>query len=190
VVGWFGVAPSASADKIVFTRVSGRSADFVVMRPDGRQVSVAPAFDAPYDVSPDGRRLVGGSGPGLVVTPFTARDRLARRRARVLSRRSPGTWPQWSPDGRSVAGVREVGGLGQVFVLRLGGGPPRRLRAEAGMYYPSWSPDGRRIVAQGERYRAGRTPPTPERIGLDQQPDRCRLEARATVRADPVLPLL
>jgi TolB protein len=156
VIGWFGVAPSASAEKIVFTRAGDRGTDFVVMRPDGRQVSVAPGFDAPYDVSPDGRRLLGGSGSGLVVRPFTARDRLDSRRARVLTRRSVGTWPQWAPNGRSVAGVREVGGpgglrLGQVFVLRLSDGPPRRLRAEAGMYYPSWSPDGRRIVAQGER---------------------------------------
>ena len=151
VAGLFAVAPSASADKIVFTRVDGRSGGLVVMRPDGNVVSVARGFVISYyDLSLDGRRLVR-SGGQVLVTPFTARDRLAVGRTRVLTRKNPGIWPRWSPNGQSVAGVREVGGSSQVFVVRLGDGQARQLRTSVSMKFPSWSPDGRRIVAQGPR---------------------------------------
>jgi hypothetical protein len=83
----FAVAPSASADKIVFTSVDRSGGGLVVMRPGGKVVSVARGFvNDWYDVSLDGRRLVRGGGPGLLVNPFTARDRLAVRRTRILSR--------------------------------------------------------------------------------------------------------
>jgi dipeptidyl aminopeptidase/acylaminoacyl peptidase len=151
VVALFSAAPSASADKIIFTNVDDRGGALVVMRPDGSVGSVARGFvHSFYDLSLDGRRLVASAGD-LLVTPFTARDRLVVRRTRVLTRKNPGIWPRWSPNGRSVAGAREVGGSFQVFVLRLGGGRARRLRTSVSMKFPSWSPDGRRIVAMGER---------------------------------------
>jgi len=149
LAGLMGAAPSASADKIIFTRVDERGGGLVVMRPDGSVVSVARRFvNTFYDLSLDGRRLVV-SDEALLVTPFTARDRLAVRRTRVLTRKNPGIWPRLSPDGRSVAGNREVGGVFQVFVVRPSSGRVRRLRTSVSMQSPSWSPDGRRIVAQG-----------------------------------------
>jgi Tol biopolymer transport system component len=149
VAGLFALAPpSASADKIVFTSVD-RSGGLVVMRPNGKVVSVARGFvHSFYDVSLDGRRLVFNK---LVVTPFTARDRLAVRRTRILARANPGIGLRWSPNNRFVAGAREVGGSFQIFVVRIGGGRARRLRTSVSMQFPSWSPDGRRIVAQGPR---------------------------------------
>jgi hypothetical protein len=68
----FAAAPSASADKIVFTSVDRSGGGLVVMRPGGKVVSVARGFvNDWYDVSLDGRRLVRGGGPGLLVNPFT-----------------------------------------------------------------------------------------------------------------------
>jgi hypothetical protein len=103
-----------------------------------------------YDVSLDGRRLVRGS-PGLLVNPFTARDLLAVRRTRILSRGYRGIGLRWSPNGRFVAGARFVDGFSpvvefpfQIFVVRLGSGQVRRLRTSVPMNAPSWSPDSRR----------------------------------------------
>ena len=71
---------AASADKIIFMRLDNRSDGLVVMRPGGDVVSVARGFvNSFYDLSLDGRRLVV-SDEYLLVTPFTARDRLAVRR--------------------------------------------------------------------------------------------------------------
>ncbi|HZO60177.1 MAG TPA: LpqB family beta-propeller domain-containing protein [Solirubrobacterales bacterium] len=151
VAGVFAAAPSASADKIVFTRLDrSQAGGLVVMRPSGRVVSVARGFvNNYYDVSLDGRRVVV-SDEALLTTPFTNRDRLAVPRTRVLTRSNPGLWPQVSPNGRFVAGAKEAGGQFQVFVVRVPGGRARRLRTSAALSAPSWSPDGRRIVANGE----------------------------------------
>jgi WD40 repeat protein len=149
VAGLFAVAPPASADKIVFTSLSRGGGGLVVIRPNGKVVSVARGFThSDYDVSLDGRRLVFNN---LVVTPFTARDRLAVRRTRVLTLANPGNGRRWSPNNRYVAGARKVGGSSQIVVVRIGDGRSRRLRTSVPMLAPSWSPDSRRIVATGPR---------------------------------------
>jgi TolB protein len=49
------------------------------------------------------------------------------------------TDPAWSPDGRTLAFVRD----GAVYLIRADGGGLRRLTTGAS---PAWSPDGRRLV--------------------------------------------
>jgi TolB protein len=160
MAGLSALAPSASADKIVFTSASRDGGGLVVMRPGGRVVSVARGFsEAWYDVSLDGRRLVRGTTiprgrrlvGGLAVNPFTAGDRLAVRRTRVVARANPGIGLRWSPNGRFVAGARTVGGSFQILVVRVGGGRARRLATSVPMLAPSWSPNSRRIAASGPR---------------------------------------
>ena len=153
LAGLLGAAPSASADKIVFTRIkpTGHAVGLVVMRPSGRVVSVVRWFvENDYDVSLDGRRVVL-SDDYLLTIPFTDRGRLAAPRVRVLTRSTPGYTPQVSPNGRFVAGARGAGGRSQIFVVRVPGGRARRLRTSAALSEPSWSPDGRRIVASDGR---------------------------------------
>jgi hypothetical protein len=161
VAGLVALAPSASADKIIFTSVNRGGGGLVVMRPSGKVVSVARRFvKDSYDVSLDGRRLVRGvglrRGAGLGVNLFTARDRLVLGDPRIVARAFPGIGLRWSPNGRFVAGARMVGGFPpvvefpfQVFVVRVGSGRARRLRTSVPMLSPSWSPDSRRIVASG-----------------------------------------
>jgi Tol biopolymer transport system component len=81
---------------------------------------------------------------------------------RVSLEAAPPLWPRWSPSGKRIAATREVKppstwpedlNFSQVFVIRPGGGRPRRLRTPVSMANPSWSPNGRRIVAAG--YRGG-----------------------------------
>lgn len=55
------------------------------------------------------------------------------------------TSPRWSPDGETLAFVREDGGKkGQLFLLPLTGGEARRVtRFRGGVQDVQWSPDGR-----------------------------------------------
>ena len=55
--------------------------------------------------------------------------------------------PAWSPDGNTLAFVRNADGKPQVFLLSLSGGEPRQLtKWKYGATNPLWSPDGTRIV--------------------------------------------
>jgi Tol biopolymer transport system component len=63
-------------------------------------------------------------------------------------------FPEWSPDGRSIAYVREFDDHDQLYVLDTIGGTPRQLAAQLGgsAHFPDWSPDGKSIL-----FTAGRT---------------------------------
>jgi Tol biopolymer transport system component len=161
LAGLLGAAPSASADKILYERVTYPQGErWWVIRPDGSHARRLPLFGTSEepDLTLDGRRLVFTSLSGtnaLMTSP------LARRRLRVVWRPpSFPRWPRWSPSGKRIAATRTVkppstwpenSNFSQVFVIRPGGGPPRRLRTPVSMANPSWSPDGRRIVAGGGR---------------------------------------
>jgi len=55
--------------------------------------------------------------------------------------------PTFSPDGQSVAFVRNVQGKSQVFILPLDGGEAWQLtRSRYSASNPVWSPDGKRLV--------------------------------------------
>ena len=55
--------------------------------------------------------------------------------------------PAWSPDGNTIAFVRNVDGKPQIFLLSLAGGEPQQLtRWKYGASNPVWSPDGSRIA--------------------------------------------
>ena len=85
------------------------------------------------------------SAPGLVVSQsgkvYVAGTLLTR-----------GTQPTWSPDGRSIAFVRN----GEIHVIGADGGNDRRVTRRApGLHWPAsspaWSPDGRTIAFAGTR---------------------------------------
>jgi Tol biopolymer transport system component len=66
--------------------------------------------------------------------------------------------PAWSPDGREIAFVREVGADKFIAVLDFDSGAIRRITAETfSAFDPAWSPDGERIVFTGyeDPFRAG-----------------------------------
>jgi Tol biopolymer transport system component len=160
VAGLFAAAPYARADKILYERVTRPEGErWWVIRPDGSHARRLPIFGGKSeepDLTSDGRRLVFNSltNGALMTSP------LAHRRIRVVSRRAAVN-PRWSPSGERIAAVAlvkppsnwpEGGNFWQVFVIRPGGGRPRRLRTPVSMASPSWSPDGRRIVAAGSRF--------------------------------------
>ena len=154
-----GAAPSASADKILFTRLSKGSERMWVMRSDGsgaHRLRSLGAYDP--DLSHDGRRLVWTGNSGVLTGTVSGR-RSRVGRLRVVSRVCAGT-PRWSPSGRQITTTRQIEqpsvengylGFSQVCLVRPGGGRARLLRTPVHMVSPNWSPDGRRIVAVGTR---------------------------------------
>lgn len=55
--------------------------------------------------------------------------------------------PSWSPDGNSIAFVRQVKDQPQLFVLSLKGGEPIQITNHPyGVSSPKWSPDGKNIL--------------------------------------------
>jgi len=55
--------------------------------------------------------------------------------------------PQWSPDGKQIAFVRNDGDKSQIWLLPLSGGEARVItKSEYGAGNPRWSPDGKKIL--------------------------------------------
>lgn len=55
--------------------------------------------------------------------------------------------PAWSPDGRTIAFVRNAAGKPQIFLLPLQGGEPTQLtHFRYGASSPKWSPDGKELL--------------------------------------------
>jgi Tol biopolymer transport system component len=63
--------------------------------------------------------------------------------------------PAWSPDGRSIAFIREFGDHDELYVIDTLGATPRELARELHGFlaFPDWAPDGRWIL-----FGAGATP--------------------------------
>ena len=170
VTGLFGVAPSASADKILYERLTYPEGEsWWLIRPDGSHARRVRGFGVVSqwpDLTLDGRRVVFVNLLGaaaLVTSP------LARPRVRRTVWDPPGLpfRPRWSPSGERIAAMTEVkppsdwpenASFFQVFVIRPGAGRPRRLHTPVSMGGVSWSPDGRRIVAGGHRAQTACTP--------------------------------
>ena len=60
----------------------------------------------------------------------------------------PGCWPNWSPDGASIAHVWLGPGPSSIQLISSFGDSPQPVPGEAGRwhYYPDWSPDGQLLA--------------------------------------------
>ncbi|HEY3934389.1 MAG TPA: protein kinase [Gemmatimonadales bacterium] len=125
----------------------------------GKMVAFDPGWTGEFNsfaMAPDGQRVaVGANSPGggldiwikqLDRGPFTRLTFSGRDRR-----------PQWSPDGRDVAFVRDIASGGDVYVRAVdGGGVERRLaHLDRAIQELSWSRDGRWILVRTETGAAG-----------------------------------
>ena len=116
-----------------------------------RRLTTNPAPDTDPAIAPDGKSVAfrserEGGGIYLAAADGSGEHLLV----------SAGRNPVFSPDGRRLAywtGDRNDSvPSGELFVLSLPGGPPRRLAADFLVArYPAWSPDGQYLVFEGCR---------------------------------------
>src|SRR5438309_5804190 len=73
-------------------------------------------------------------------------------RRRLTGATGPSTTPVWSPDGKTIAFVRQTGADTQLYSMDADGGSQRPLTSGPGRAAsPAWSPDGRQIVFTATR---------------------------------------
>ncbi len=81
--------------------------------------------------------VLGGAGPNLDDYRLTS----------FATDMEPEGSPAWSPDGRSIAYLKTVGGWAQVFVRTLGVDTPTQVtRLARDASNPMWTPDGARLL--------------------------------------------
>ncbi len=141
---------------IVFLTVVGyflfRSGPKLVDIKIGRtqQITHAPGIEIDPAISPDGKMMAYAAGPESQMHLYIRQ--IAGGRTIRLTESFPGNhrWPQWSPDGTSIA--FQSGGA--IYVVPALGGIPKRLvekTPEVIVRTPSWSPDGKQIAYVQDR---------------------------------------
>ncbi|HEX6053005.1 MAG TPA: LpqB family beta-propeller domain-containing protein [Gemmatimonadaceae bacterium] len=145
-----GTRPTWSPDGrwIAFTGRSGETSDLRVIRVDGsgERVVAAPAGMAAW--SPDGTKILFSGDPWFATPGLFVVNPDGSGLTQVLSGDfddPPGNWlgyPAWSPDGKSIAFLRENDYMWWgVYVINSDGSSPRNI-AGGNLLEPSWSPDG------------------------------------------------
>jgi Tol biopolymer transport system component len=169
------IAPLANPDheKVVTRRYSSETgARDLAWSPDGRRL-VFSYRDGIATIGADGRRLHrltrfrGDDSPRWSVTGRIVFIRATGHGQHALvSIRPDGSGlsllasghddaePDWSPDGRLLAFVRQDDGA--VYVMRADGSRVRRVTHHTDAVGVAWSPDGRLLV-YGDRVKRGRT---------------------------------
>lgn len=98
----------------------------------------------------DAKRGEGGTGLELLTASHTRRPTVIAREATTSDSYS---WPEWSPDGNTIAFHGHLGGKRGVYAVRVDGQQLVRVTSADSIDF-EWSPDGRSIafVADCEPY--------------------------------------
>ena len=147
-----GSRPTWSPDGrwIAFNARSGDTNDLRVIGVDGsgERVVASPAGMSAW--SPDGTKILFSGDPWFATPGLFVVNPDGSGLTRLLDADfddPPGNWlgyPAWSPDGKTIAFLRENDYMWwPVYVVNADGSSPRMLDAPgASNFEPSWSPDG------------------------------------------------
>ncbi|HXY70399.1 MAG TPA: protein kinase [Gemmatimonadales bacterium] len=164
------------AGTLVYVRGSGSSAENTAVRVsrDGVELVVDSAWHGSFAslaLSPDGRRAAVSSGAtngGLNIWV----KQLDRGPATRLTFSGKDRRPAWSPDGRTVAFVRDTTGASLVIAHAAdGSGPDRRLaRLDRTAQEIDWTRDGKWLVLRTDNGAPGAGDIVGVRVGGDTTP--------------------
>lgn len=157
------LAPAWSPDGryLAFVRISKESAGFYLTPSLGgpeRKLADSHPFLAPHnlDWSPDGKFLAIADQPSESEPPSIFLLSVANgERFRLTSPPAPysaDVQPVFSPDGKTLAFTRTIGfSSGDIYLLSLAGGEPKRLTSDSSSWEPRWTPDGNELVFSSTR---------------------------------------
>jgi Tol biopolymer transport system component/DNA-binding winged helix-turn-helix (wHTH) protein len=143
--GQWVVCASVEGDKSVLMKVSSQGG------PPTRLTD----YDADYpSVSPDGKWIAcsytshPNQHPDLAILPFGG-----GLPAKVFPMPETATPPQlaWTPDGRAVAFINDLNGVGNIWQQPMAGGPATQVThfASGKLFNFQWSRDGRLVLSRG-----------------------------------------
>lgn len=148
---------SPARERIAFVSHAGGDPELVLMNPDGSgQVSITTnaVLDQDPSWSPDGSKLVFGSGvsPGIGVFVVNADGSGLTKLAG--SSGHDDSDPAWSPDGGRIAFTSNRDGNNEIYVMNADGSGQTRLTSDPGSdMHPTWSPDGAKIAFSSLRQK-------------------------------------
>ncbi len=116
-----------------------------------RLTTFFPGYAIMPSVSPDGNwvAFVAQSFPSAYGFDFQVHVlELATRLTWPFDTTAPGCWPNWSPDGQSIAHVWSAAEPSSIQVVSSFGTSPVPVPGESSRwhYYPDWSPDSRLLA--------------------------------------------
>ncbi|HTZ96166.1 MAG TPA: protein kinase [Terriglobales bacterium] len=140
-----GSTDSAKSHFVVFDRSGKALADY---NPQEATITDARALLGVRDVrlSPDNQRVAFANGTGIWTFDFERKTR-----TRITFSEQPVQEPAWSPDGKSLLFLAQVGSGGGGAEIRSkaadGSGSEQKLLAELNNYHhPEWSRDGKYLT--------------------------------------------
>jgi serine/threonine-protein kinase len=158
--GGFALLAWSPSGSLVYAHGAGGSTDNAMVRVsrDGAIAQIDTAWHGEFNsiaLSPDGRRLAAGVGSGGALNIWI--KELDRGPFTRLTFGGQDRRPFWSPDGRTVAYVRDSNNTSAVYARPADGSGQDRLlvRLDRLVQEGEWSHDGRWIVVRTDNGQAG-----------------------------------